>query len=165
LDLQTPDRLALPRHSRPRAPACLHLTSIGTLRLRTTHRHNGLLYLLRPVLHKGRTSRTTHPDSHKCQAFQMLHMSHVIRQKGSPSKTLHSPRSGRQPTRDPRGKWDDSQVSRSDPHRLQQLCQNQDQVRQEVPLFEMCRKEPQVYPSTNKTFIEERNPHGIGSSP
>ena len=61
--LQTPDRLALPKHSRSRAPACLHLTSIDTIRLRTTNRHNGLLYLLRPVLHKGRTSRTTHPNS------------------------------------------------------------------------------------------------------
>lgn len=62
-DLQTPDRLALLKHTRSRAPACLHLTSIDTLRLRTTNRHNGLLYLLRPVLHKGRTSRTTHPNS------------------------------------------------------------------------------------------------------
>jgi hypothetical protein len=41
----------------------LHLTLIDHIRPRTINRHNGLLYLLRTVLHKGRAPRTSHSNS------------------------------------------------------------------------------------------------------
>jgi hypothetical protein len=58
--------IVLPRPNIPTSDPGLHLTSlhlVDILRPRTINRHNGLLYLLRPVLHKGRAPRTSHPNS------------------------------------------------------------------------------------------------------
>jgi hypothetical protein len=101
-----PDRLTLSfcfYHSN----SGLLFTPIDTPRPRTINRHHGLLYLLRPVLHKGRASRTTHSYSfvpnllilsiifpkltlikrYQRQTIQMLHMSHVLREKVCPLGT------------------------------------------------------------------------------
>jgi len=92
---------------------------------------------------------------HQCQAFQVLHLPHVVCSPRSSSKTLHRSRPRPKPTRDTSCQWYDPKICGKDAHRLQQLRQDKDKVRQEVSLQSMLCPQPSLHTSTHSSINKE----------